>query len=370
MNKISETKIALITGITGQDGSYLCEFLLNKGYHVHGLVRPSSDDRLPPCLKRLRGRQGSPKGKLSLHYGDLSDGHGLHRLLESIKPDEIYNLAAMSHVGLSFDLPEYTAQVDGLGVLRLLESVRQLGWTQSIRFYQASSSELFGQVKSPEAQNENTPFRPRSPYAIAKLYAYWTTVNYREAYGMYACNGILFNHESTRRGQNFVSRKITRAVTRLALGLQEALVLGNLEARRDWGHAEDYVKMQWLMLQQKKPEDYVIATGIQHSVRDFVNASFAQLGLELKWQGQGLDETGIIQKDHKTHPHQLKPGMVVVKVHPGHYRPTEVNQLVGDARKAHRQLGWVPERGFDALVAEMVAADWQLALDESKVRKI
>jgi GDPmannose 4,6-dehydratase len=342
-------KTALITGITGQDGSYLAEFLLGRGdYRVVGLVRRASTPNTGR-LEHLPAFDGAPPetagSSLSLCYGDLADGVSLMRLLEKIRPDEIYNLAAMSHVAVSFEIPEYTAEVNALGTVRLLEAVRALGLKEKTRFYQASSSELFGLVQE-RPQRETTPFHPRSPYACAKLYAYWTTVNYREAYGLYAANGILFNHESPRRGLNFVTRKITRALSRVHLGLQACLCLGNLDARRDWGHARDYVEAQWLILQQPRPDDFVIATGEQYSVRDFVAAAALEVGLEIAWRGEGLAETGVDQH-----------GRVVVRVDPGLFRPAEVDALLGDSSKAREKLGWRPRAGFAELVRDMMRAD-------------
>ncbi|MBF0162735.1 MAG: GDP-mannose 4,6-dehydratase, partial [Magnetococcales bacterium] len=339
----ARTKKALITGITGQDGAYLAEFLLQKGYEVHGIRRRASQfntDRIDH-LYRGQGRQA-----LSLHYGDMTDSTNLIRLIQEIQPDEIYNLAAQSHVAVSFESPEYTANADALGTLRLLEALRILKMEQRVRFYQASTSELFGKVQE-IPQKETTPFYPRSPYAVAKLYAYWITVNYREAYGIYACNGILFNHESPLRGETFVTRKITRALARIQLGLQDTLSLGNLNSLRDWGHAKDYVEMQWLMLQQEKPEDYVIATGHQYSVRDFVNIAGQELGLTFRWEGEGVEERGYLADREQA----------VVLVDPLFFRPTEVETLLGDPSKARTQLGWVPKISFAALVSEMVQED-------------
>lgn len=367
-------KKALITGVTGQDGAYLAEFLLHKGYEVHGIKRRASlfnTDRVDHLYQdpHTRGRN------FILHYGDLSDSTNLVRLMQEVRPDEIYNLAAQSHVQVSFESPEYTADVDALGTLRLLEAVRITGLAESARFYQASTSELFGLVQE-TPQTEKTPFYPRSPYACAKLYAYWITVNYREAYGMYACNGILFNHESPIRGETFVTRKITRALSRMALGLQDCLYLGNLDARRDWGHARDYVEMQWLMLQQQQPDDFVIATGQQFSVRDFVNAAAAELGLTLAWNGSGLEETGSVQGidpdrlrtvagNRPEVECRLKPGDVVVRVDPRYFRPTEVETLLGDPTKAREKLGWEPQTSFEDMVAEMAREDLALSLRDA-----
>jgi GDPmannose 4,6-dehydratase len=348
-------KKALITGITGQDGSYLAEFLLDKGYEVHGIKRRTSllnterVDHLyqdPHVLDR----------RFVLHYGDMTDSNSLIRVLQEVQPDEVYNLAAQSHVAVSFEQPEFTANTDALGTLRLLEGIRILGMQDRVRFYQASSSELYGLVhESP--QNERTPFHPRSPYGVAKLYAFWTTVNYREAYGMYACNGILFNHESPVRGETFVSRKITRGLARIKVGLQDRLYVGNLDARRDWGHARDYVEMQWLMLQQDKPEDFVIATGEQHSVREFVNTAATELGMSLSWEGSGIEEKG----------HDAQ-GKCIVQVDPRYFRPAEVDSLLGDASKARVKLGWKARFNFPELVREMVAADLQAAERDQLVK--
>jgi GDPmannose 4,6-dehydratase len=355
------TKSALITGVTGQDGAYLAEFLLEKGYEVHGIKRRASlfnTDR----VDHLYQDPHESNRDFVLHYGDTTDATNLLRVIQSVKPDEIYNLAAQSHVAVSFETPEYTANADALGTLRILEAIRILGLDGSTRFYQASTSELYGKVRE-TPQTERTPFYPRSPYAVAKLYAYWITVNYREAYGLYACNGILFNHESPSRGETFVTRKITRAVARIALGLQERLYLGNLDARRDWGHARDFVAAQWLMLQQQEAEDFVIATGRQHSVREFVQIAFAEAGIELRFEGDGVDEKAIV--DSVREIEGLKPacapGADVVSVDPRYFRPTEVDTLLGDASKARRQLGWQPRVGFAELVAEMVREDLSLA---------
>ena len=338
------TRTALISGVTGQDGAYLAELLLSKGYLVHGIKRRTSlfnTDR----IDHLYQDPHLPNNRFVLHYGDLTDATSLIRIIQETQPDEIYNLAAQSHVAVSFEEPEYTANSDALGPLRMLEAMRILRLEKKTRFYQASSSEMYGLVQE-TPQNERTPFYPRSPYAAAKLYAYWITVNYREAYGMYACNGILFNHESPMRGETFVTRKITRALARIKLGLQECLWLGNLNAKRDWGHARDYVEMQWLMLQQQKPEDYVIATGVQYSVRDFVNAAAAELGITITWKGEGVDEKGFD-----------KSGKCIVAVDPGYFRPTEVESLLGDATKARLKLGWTPKVSFAELVAEMARED-------------
>ncbi|MBB4066952.1 GDP-mannose 4,6-dehydratase [Gellertiella hungarica] len=351
-------KRALITGVTGQDGAYLAELLLAKGYEVHGLKRRTSlfnTDRIDHLFHDPHVA-GLP---FYLHHGDMIDSSSLIRVIAEVRPDEIYNLAAQSHVGVSFEQPEYTANSDALGTLRLLEAIRILGLEKQTRFYQASTSELYGLVKE-TPQTEETPFHPRSPYAVAKLYAYWITVNYREAYGLHACNGILFNHESPLRGETFVTRKITRALAAMAAGGQDCLYLGNLDARRDWGHARDYVEMQWMMLQQEKPEDFVIATGVQHSVRDFVDLAVSHLGLRLEWQGQGTDEKGIIAETDGRFP-ELVPGMVIVRVDPAYYRPAEVETLLGDATKARVKLGWTPRTTFAEVVEEMMAADLDLA---------
>jgi GDPmannose 4,6-dehydratase len=350
-------KRALITGITGQDGAYLAELLLAKGYEVHGIKRRASSFNTER-IDHLYQDPHQPDRRLVLHYGDLTDATNLIRILQQVQPDELYNLGAQSHVQVSFESPEYTANADGLGTLRLLEAIRILGLEGKTRFYQASTSELFGKVLE-TPQTETTPFYPRSPYGVAKLYAYWMTVNYREAYGLYACNGILFNHESPIRGETFVTRKITRAMARIHLGLQDCLYLGNLDARRDWGHARDYVEMQWLMLQQSTPEDYVIATGVQHSVREFVECAAAQVGIEITWQGAGEQEHGVIAvapPDSKA-----RPGQRIVAIDPRYHRPAEVETLLGDATKARERLGWVPRIGFDALVTEMMQHDLALA---------
>jgi GDPmannose 4,6-dehydratase len=359
-------KRALITGITGQDGAYLAEFLLEKGYEVHGIKRRASlfnTDR----VDHLYQDPHAPDRRFILHYGDLTDATNLIRVIQEVQPHEIYNLGAQSHVQVSFETPEYTANADALGTLRLLEALRILNLKDHTRFYQASTSELFGKVRQ-TPQTETTPFYPRSPYGVAKLYAYWITVNYREAYGMYAVNGILFNHESPIRGETFVTRKITRAATRIALGLQDCLYLGNLDARRDWGHAKDFVRMQWMMLQQEQPDDYIIATGEQHSVREFVERAFAVLGMEIHWQGSGIDEQGIIARLHPIDApwHGLRPaaGTCVVAVDPRYFRPTEVDTLLGDPSKAKEQLGWTPQISFEELVTEMVQADLELALKD------
>ena len=358
-------KIALITGVTGQDGAYLAEFLLKKGYEVHGIKRRSSlfnTDRIDHLYQdpHVDGR------RFILHYGDLTDSTSLVRIVQQVQPDEIYNLAAQSHVAVSFEEPEYTANADGLGALRLLEAIRILGLQKKTRFYQASTSELYGLVQE-TPQKESTPFYPRSPYAVAKLYAYWITVNYREAYGLYACNGILFNHESPLRGETFVTRKITRAVSRIALGLQDCLYLGNLSALRDWGHAKDYVEMQWLMLQQEQPEDFVIATGVQYSVRQFVEMAASELGIRLRLDGEGAQEVATVVSVEGNQA-MIKPGQVVVRVDPRYYRPTEVETLLGDPSKARLRLGWTPKISLPELVREMVAADYAAARRDSLVK--
>jgi len=348
-------KVALITGVTGQDGAYLAEFLLDKGYIVHGIKRRTSlfntarIDHLykDPHLDDVR---------FFLHHGDLTDSSNLTQIIQKTQPDEIYNLAAQSHVAVSFEAPEYTADVDGVGTLRILEAIRVLGMEKKTKFYQASTSELYGLVQE-TPQNETTPFYPRSPYAVAKLYAYWTVVNYREAYGIYACNGILFNHESPLRGENFVTRKITRALTRIKLNLQDCLYLGNLNALRDWGHAKDYVEVQWLMLQQEVPDDFVIATGVQHSIRDFVNIVAKELGLNIIWKGSGVEEKGYLD------------GRCIVQVDIRYFRPTEVEALLGDSTKAKEKLGWEPKISFDELVAEMVREDYKSAQRDELVKK-
>lgn len=341
-------KVALITGVTGQDGAYLADFLLKKGYIVHGIKRRASlfnTDR----IDHLYQDPHVENRNFVLHYGDLTDSTNLIRIIQFVQPDEIYNLAAMSHVAVSFDTPEYTANADGIGTLRVLEAIRILGLEKKTRFYQASTSELYGLVQE-TPQKETTPFYPRSPYAVAKLYAYWITVNYREAYGLYACNGILFNHESPIRGETFVTRKITRALARISLGLQECLYLGNLNALRDWGHARDYVEAQWLMLQQEEPEDFVIASGIQYSVRDFVNAAADALKMTVRWEGSGVDEKGY-----------AADGRCIVAVDPRYFRPTEVETLLGDPMKAKEKLGWSPKTSFHEMVAEMVEQDVKAA---------
>jgi len=349
-SELTQPKVALITGVTGQDGAYLAEFLLEKGYKVHGIKRRTSlfnTDRIDHLYQDPHDK----KPRFFLHHGDLTDSTSLIRIIQEVQPDEIYNLAAQSHVAVSFEEPEYTANSDALGALRILEAIRILGLEKKTKFYQASTSELFGEVQE-TPQNEKTPFHPRSPYAVAKLYAYWITINYREAYGIYACNGILFNHESPIRGETFVTRKITRALARITLGLQDTLFLGNIDAKRDWGHAKDYVEMQWLMLQQDKPEDFTISTGVQYTVRDFVNIAAEELGIKLKWSGTGIDETAI----------DVTTGKTIVQIDSRYFRPTEVETLLGDSTKAREKLGWVPKISFKELVKEMVMCD----LNEAK----
>lgn len=353
-------KKALLTGVTGQDGSYLAEFLLRKGYEVHGIKRRASLFNTQRVDHIYEDPHGSDQ-RFRLHYGDLTDSSNLTRIIAEVQPDEIYNLGAQSHVAVSFESPEYTADVDAMGALRLLEAVRFLGLEEKTRFYQASTSELYGLVQE-VPQKETTPFHPRSPYAVAKLYAYWITVNYREAYGMYACNGILFNHESPRRGETFVTRKITRGLAHIAQGLQPCLYMGNLDALRDWGHAKDYVRMQWLMLQQERPEDFVIATGVQHSVRQFIQWTAEELGVTLEFRGTGLDEVGVVAAVSGDKAPAVKLGDTVVRVDPRYFRPAEVETLLGDAAKAREKLGWVPEITAREMCAEMVAHD----LDEAQ----
>jgi GDPmannose 4,6-dehydratase len=364
-------KVALITGVTGQDGAYLAEFLLKKGYEVHGIKRRTSlfnTDRIDHLIQdpHVHNRH------FILHYGDLTDSTSLVRVIQKVQPDEIYNLAAQSHVAVSFEEPEYTANADGIGALRILEAIRILGLEKKTRFYQASTSELYGLVQE-IPQKETTPFYPRSPYAVAKLYAYWITVNYREAYGMYACNGILFNHESPVRGETFVTRKITRAIARIALGLQDCLYLGNMSALRDWGHARDYVEMQWLMLQQDHAEDFVIATGVQFSVREFVQFAAAELGITIRFEREGMDEVGIVdavEPTRLTHENAVKPkvGDVVVRVDPRYFRPTEVETLLGDPTNARDKLGWAPKTTLPQLVGEMIEADYTSAKRDALVK--
>jgi GDPmannose 4,6-dehydratase len=348
-------KKALITGITGQDGSYLAELLLEKGYEVHGIKRRASSLNTQR-VDHIYQDNHEKNQKFFLHYGDLTDSSNLTRILNEVNPDEVYNLGAQSHVAVSFEAPEYTADVDALGTLRLLEAIRFLGMEKTTRFYQASTSELFGEVQE-IPQKETTPFHPRSPYAVAKMYAYWIVVNYRESYGMYACNGILFNHESPRRGETFVTRKITRAIANMAQGLESCLYLGNMDALRDWGHAKDYVRMQWMMLQQDKPDDFVIATGKQISVRDFVVLSAKEAGIELEFSGEGLEEVGVVTSINGSDAKALQVGDVIVKVDPRYFRPAEVETLLGDPSKAKEKLGWVPEITVEQMCSEMVAND-------------
>ena len=361
--KVTNPKVALVTGITGQDGSYLAEFLLEKGYIVHGIKRRASSfntDRInhifqDPHLENTR---------FKLHYGDLTDSSNLTRIIQETQPDEIYNLGAQSHVAVSFEAPEYTAEVDGIGTLRILEAIRILGLEKKTRFYQASTSELYGLVQE-TPQSETTPFYPRSPYGVAKLYAYWMIVNYREAYGIYACNGILFNHESPRRGETFVTRKITRGLANISLGLEDCLYMGNIDALRDWGHAKDYVRMQWMMLQQEQPEDYVIATGVQYSVRQFIEWSASELGMQLRWEGQGINEVGYLESCDLKHE-SARP---IIRIDPRYFRPTEVDSLLGDPTKAKNELGWVPEITVQEMCKEMVAFDLEQAKQHTLLKK-
>jgi GDPmannose 4,6-dehydratase len=360
-------KVALITGITGQDGSYLAEFLLEKGYIVHGIKRRASlfnTDRIDHIYQDPHANNKN----LHLHYGDLSDTSNLTRIIQQVQPDEIYNLGAQSHVAVSFESPEYTADVDGMGTLRLLEAIRILGLEKKTRFYQASTSELYGLVQE-IPQKETTPFYPRSPYAVAKMYAYWITVNYREAYGIYACNGILFNHESPRRGETFVTRKITRGMANIAQGLEDCLYMGNMGALRDWGHAKDYVRMQWMMLQQDKPQDYVIATGVQYSVREFISKTAHQLGVTLAFEGEGVNEVAKVASITGDDAPALKVGQVLVRVDPRYFRPTEVETLLGDPSKAKADLGWVPEITLEEMVQEMVAHDLSKAKQHALLKQ-
>lgn len=360
-----QNKVALITGITGQDGSYLAELLVEKGYEVHGIKRRSSSFNTER-IDHLYQDPHSNHPKLMLHYGDLTDSSNLTRLVAEIQPDEVYNLAAQSHVAVSFESPEYTADVDAIGTLRLLEAIRFLKLEKKTRFYQASTSELYGLVQE-IPQKESTPFYPRSPYAVAKLYAYWITVNYREAYGMYACNGILFNHESPRRGETFVTRKITRALANISQGLEECLYIGNLNAKRDWGHARDYVRMQWMMLQQNEPKDYVIATGVQYSVKEFIEKSALQLGISIRWEGAGLDEVGIVDSV-TTDFTGLSVGSIIIRIDPRYFRPAEVETLLGDPSRAKNELGWIPRITLDQMVEEMVKHDLELAKRNALLR--
>jgi GDPmannose 4,6-dehydratase len=366
-NKINKPKVALITGITGQDGSYLAEFLLEKGYVVHGIKRRSSSFN----TQRVDHIYEDPhieNARFKLHYGDLSDTSNLIRIVQETQPDEIYNLGAQSHVAVSFESPEYTADVDAIGTLRLLEAIRILGLEKKTRFYQASTSELYGLVQE-TPQKETTPFYPRSPYAVAKMYAYWITVNYREAYGIYACNGILFNHESPRRGETFVTRKITRGLANIAQGLEDCLYMGNIDALRDWGHAKDYVRMQWMMLQQNQPEDFVIATGVQFSVRQFIDWSAKELGITLRFDGKGVDEKATVVKIDGDKATGLKLGDVIVQIDPSYFRPTEVETLLGDPSKAKDKLGWVPEITVQEMCSEMVREDLELATKTALLKK-
>ncbi len=352
-------KRALITGITGQDGSYLAEFLLEKGYEVHGIKRRASSFN----TQRVDHIYQDPhvnNRNFVLHYGDLTDSSNLTRIIQEVQPDEVYNLGAQSHVAVSFEAPEYTADVDAIGTLRILEAIRLLGLEKKTRFYQASTSELYGLVQE-IPQKETTPFYPRSPYAVAKMYAYWITVNYREAYGMYACNGILFNHESPRRGETFVTRKITRGLANIAQGLEQCLYMGNMDALRDWGHAKDYVRMQWMMLQQERPDDFVIATGVQYSVREFIRWSAAELGVSLRFEGQGVDEIAVVERIEGDNAPALNVGDVIVRVDPRYFRPAEVETLLGDPTKAKQKLGWVPEITVQEMCAEMVREDLKVA---------
>ncbi|HAS4420207.1 TPA: GDP-mannose 4,6-dehydratase [Vibrio cholerae] len=363
MNK----KVALITGITGQDGSYLAEFLLEKGYEVHGIKRRSSlfnTQRVDHLYKDPHEEDVNFK----LHYGDLTDSSNLTRILAEVQPDEVYNLGAQSHVAVSFQSPEYTADVDAIGTLRLLEAIRFLGLTKKTKFYQASTSELYGLVQE-IPQKETTPFYPRSPYAVAKMYAYWITINYRESYGIYACNGILFNHESPRRGETFVTRKITRGMANIAQGLEKCLFMGNLDALRDWGHAKDYVKMQWMMLQQDEPRDFVIATGVQYSVREFIDMLARELGIELEFVGKGVDEKAVVKSVIGTKAPAIKVGDIIVAVDPAYFRPAEVETLLGDPSLAKKELGWVPEITLQQMVSEMVASDLEQAQSHALLKK-
>ncbi|AHF78507.1 GDP-mannose 4,6-dehydratase [Sodalis praecaptivus] len=363
---ILNKKVALITGITGQDGSYLAEFLLNKGYEVHGIKRRCSQFNTQR-IEHIFQTSHDNNATLKLHHGDLSDTSNLTRILAEVQPDEVYNLGAQSHVAVSFDSPEYTADVDAIGALRLLEAIRFLGLSEKTRYYQASTSELFGLVCEPR-QKETTPFYPRSPYAVAKMYAYWITVNYREAYGIYACNGILFNHESPRRGETFVTRKITRGLASIAHGLEKCLYMGNLGALRDWGHARDYVRMQWMMLQQDKPEDFVIATGNQYSVREFITMAARELGIDVVFEGQGINEKAFVSKITGDLAPSLRVGDVIVEVDERYFRPTEVDTLLGDPSYAQQRLGWKPEISLQQLIAEMVEHDLQATRQHSLLK--
>ena len=364
---MNEKKVALITGITGQDGSYLAEFLLEMGYVVHGIKRRASLFNTERVDHLYQDPQISHRNFV-LHYGDLSDSTNLIRIVQTTQPDEIYNLGAQSHVAVSFESPEYTADVDALGALRLLEAIRILGLSKKTRFYQASTSELFGKVLE-IPQSEKTPFYPRSPYAVAKLYAYWITVNYREAYGIYACNGILFNHESPRRGETFVTRKITRGLSNIALGLEDCLYMGNIAALRDWGHAKDYVRMQWLMLQQDSPEDFVIATGFQVTVREFIKRAASKLGVEIEFEGNDIGEVGVVSRVVGDLAPNIQVGSIVVRIDPRYYRPTEVETLLGDPSKAQALLGWVPEITLDEMIDEMMRSDLNIARQHALLRQ-
>lgn len=360
-------KRALITGITGQDGSYLAEFLLQKGYEVHGVKRRSSLFNTQR-IDHIYQDPHVPNPRLTLHYGDLTDTSNLTRILREVEPDEVYNLGAQSHVAVSFEAPEYTADVDAIGTLRLLEAIRFLNLEKRTRFYQASTSELYGLVQE-VPQRETTPFHPRSPYAVAKLYSYWITVNYREAYGLYACNGILFNHESPRRGETFVTRKITRGMANIAQGLEKCLFMGNIDALRDWGHAKDYVRMQWMMLQQDEPEDFVIATGVQYSVREFIQWTAQELGIVLRFEGEGVEERGVVEAVTSDHAPAVKPGDVIVAIDPRYFRPAEVETLLGDPSKAKEKLGWTPQITAQEMCAEMVAEDLKTAKRHAFLRQ-
>jgi len=367
MTKDTAGKVALITGITGQDGSYLAELLLEKGYEVHGIKRRASSFNTQR-IDHIYQDPHTPTPNMRLHYGDLSDTSNLTRILSEVKPDEVYNLGAQSHVAVSFEAPEYTADVDALGALRLLEAIRFLGAEKKTRFYQASTSELYGLVQE-TPQRETTPFYPRSPYGVAKLYAYWITVNYRESYGMYACNGILFNHESPRRGETFVTRKVTRGLANISQGLEPCLFMGNIDSLRDWGHAKDYVRMQWMMLQQEQPDDFVIATGVQYSVREFITWSAAELGITLRFKGEGVDEIGVVEAVADPALVVVRPGDVIVRIDPRYFRPAEVETLLGDPTKAKEKLGWVPEITAQEMCAEMVAEDLKTARRHALLRK-
>ena len=364
---MSKKKVALITGVTGQDGSYLVEFLLEKGYEVHGIKRRASQFNTQR-VDHIYEDPHESNVNFKLHYGDLTDTSNLTRIISEVQPDEVYNLGAQSHVAVSFESPEYTADVDAIGTLRLLEAIRFLGLAKKTRFYQASTSELYGLVQE-IPQKETTPFYPRSPYAVAKMYAYWITVNYREAYGMYACNGILFNHESPRRGETFVTRKITRGLANIAQGLSKKLYMGNLDSLRDWGHARDYVKMQWLMLQQEQPEDFVIATGVQHSVREFITMAANELGIKLRFEGTGVEEKGIIESIEGNKAPALKVGDVIVEVDPQYFRPAEVETLLGDPTNARVKLGWTPETTLNEMVKEMVEHDFNNAQQHAPLKQ-